>query len=452
MAAQAFARLRHPRSEAHSPQLTNDKVINDKGDTDQLRYEATFLANPIKNLHLFKNSGGGYSNRVFEGQYQTFVAADNAGMDVFGQASSDVSVMRNTLAIAESLNNATSKRTSSYRAAFATYHELLNFKDCMVVGYTYIAGAQEYSNSSFTGGGIFRLWDLYLEPLFSFSENTGMKQINCDAPFRTLAPFKDGQADNSRHWSLAGAIYDKNGIFGNQGKYWVYNDTFFTYGATSPANITSGIAANGVVTTDPYYGVTHFMHTDDLSLYTFQLPISVSRQDTGGTEVGNWNIPDGVTSWQLGNMRNFAAHKGGRFSISAPGHTPGNYFEFGVTNQKLSGDIFLVAVPFGAAYTPVVYQQAQQVTRLGDNRANASAGATTSAVAGGYGRYLSSTGSLSNVVADTTGLIYFRDTTNNLIWMQVKLNPLVIAGVTAGVYGSNAFTLEYKLCVVVVTV
>ena len=432
-------------------QLTNDKVINDRGDTDQLRYEATFFSNPIKNLNLFKNSGGGYSNRVFEAQYQTFICADNAGMDVFGQSTSDISVMKNTLSISESLNNTTSKRLSSYRAAFATYHELLNFKDCTAVGYTYIAGAQEYSNSTFTGGGLFRLWDLYLQPFFSFSENTNLKLINCNAPFRTLPPFKDGQPDNNRHWAVAGVIFDKNGVFGVQGKYWVLNDPFFTYTANNPANISSGIPSNGVVTTDPYYGVTAIKHTDDLSLYTFQLPLNVSRQDSSGTEVGNWNVPDGATSWQFSNMRSFAPHKGGRYVVSIPGHAPGNYFEFTVMHQKQVGDRFLLAVPFSGALNPVIYQQASGSARFADNRANLSTSSTTLAVSGGYGRYLVSD-TFSNVINDVSGTKYYKDTANNLIWMQVSTEALSTAGLAAGIYGTDAFTIEYRTVMVAISV
>ena len=433
---------------AGAGQLTNDRVFNDKGDTGQQRYMATFLGNPIKNLQLYKNSSGGYSNRIDEGKYQNFICADNAGMDVFGQATIETSVMVNTLVVAESLNNTNSKRLSSYKAAFATYHELLNFKNIIAVGYKYIDGAQDYGTSTFTGGGLFRIWDLYTQGIFTFSENTGFKLIDCTPPFRTLSPFKDGATMFNRNWAIAGAVKDTTGALGNAGSWWIYNDPFLNYNATSPTLVNSSAAANGQWTTDPYYNVSQFKNSTDLNLYSFQGAIGVSRQDSGGAEVGNWNVPDGNTAVFLGNMRHFAAAKGGRYLLTFPGQALGNYCEFNTFGQLASTDIFLIGVPFDCSLTPVVYQQGAGILRDGTNRGICTVGSTAGAVASGQGRYLTATGSMANVVADTTGLIYYKDTAANTIWMQVRTSPIV----AATSYGTGILGNAYKLVLVIVTV
>ncbi|RFO98005.1 hypothetical protein DIC66_04575 [Rhodoferax lacus] len=430
--------------------LTNDIVEDDLGNTTQSRYMASFFSNPVTRVNTFKNSAGGYSNRIDEGQYQKFVCADNAGMDVFGQATIETSVMRNSLVVAESMNNSTSKRVSSYRAAFATYHELLNFKDIIAVGYKRIAGAQDYGTSTYTGGGLFRLWDLYIQGIFSFSENTNLKQIDCDAPFRTLPSFKDGATMFNRNWAIAGAIYDKNGVFGVQGKYWVYDDPFFTYSATAPVDITPGVPSNGKVTTDQYFGISYLKNATDRNLYSFQGAIGVSRQDSNGAEVGNWNIPDGNTSVMLGNMRHFAAHQGGRYKLTFPGIPLGNYCEFEINLQKNISDIFLIGVPFDSSLNPVVYQQGgngTSIARDGTGRAICSQASTATAVGAGRGRFLTSTGSLANVIADTTGLIYFKDTSQNTIWLKIKVYPIISNTTYTGIINT-----EYKPALVIITI
>jgi hypothetical protein len=447
--------------------MTNDEVITNAGLTNQSGYLSPFSNSPITNLRSFKNGFGGYNNRITEGRYQGFICADNAGMDIFGQASASngvTSVANNILTVAESLNNTNSRKNSSYRAAFATYHELLNFTNCLCVGYNYIEGAQSNSQNLFVGGGLFRMDDLYLSGIFSFSANTGNKLVDCGLPFRTRPGMIDGATINQRSWTLAGAIYDKTGIFGNQGKYWVYNDPFFTYSATSLTDATTGVPSNGKLTTDRYYGIGTFRHSSDLGQVGtgFMSAITFTRQDTNGNTVGTWAIPDGVSPWlnnkPLSIMRYTSFHKGGRYVISCPSTPadipsgqiavdalpPGNYFELVTQYMNDPDDIFLVAVPFANANTPVVYQGAIGAARDGTGRYLAGTSA--------HGRYLTSTGLFSNVVNDTTGSLFWQDTTNNLVWMQIKPSVVIASANASNAWGSDQFNLEYKKCITFVTV
>jgi hypothetical protein len=336
--------------------------------------------------------------------------------------------------VAESLNNATSRSVGSKRAAFATYHELLNFKDCIAVGYSYISGSQFFDDNTLTGGGLFRMEDLYTQPTFTFSLNTGIKQINGSAPYRTKSANIDGypvippsKPAQSRNWALAGAIKDVNGLFVPAGKYWVYNDPFFTYGLSGSTNVAAGgdvVGSNGVYTDDRFFGVTPKDHTSD-SFADSQnyLPITVLQQDSGGGTQGTWTIGDGTISPKLGQMRHFAVRNGGRYKVSFPGYIANTVAEFNITMMDNVNDIFLMGVEFSGGVSAKVIQRAQQFNGRTGRVPNVPSGADISA---GIARQLSSTGSFANVVADTSGTIFWQDTANNLVWFKVKVGSLAL--------------------------
>jgi hypothetical protein len=427
---------------------TNRPPINDQGDTsDSTTYQGSFFNAPVIGTQVFKNRAGGYSNRVLDAKYQAFVGADNAGMDVFGQAQMDRSIAVNFLTVAESLNNTTSLATSSKRAAFATYHELLNFQNCLVVGYSYIGGSFYNDSSTATGGGIFRMDDLYLQPMFTFYANTGNKLINTPAPYRTKSPNIDGsplaiasKPGFYRNWALSGAIKDINGLFGPAGNYWTYDDPFFTYTASSVTQVPLS-GSNGVTTTDRYFGIGNFNHTNDPSVsdYQMNLPITVTRQDSSGVTQGSWVIGDGLVSPSLGWMRHFAAHNGGRFKLQFPGNIATTVAQFDVTLMDNASDIFLIGVEWSNSVTAKVIQRAGGFTSYSGADPNSPGNTSTS-------RVLTSTGSFSNVVSDQTGTIFWQDTTNNLVWFKVKVGSLALANT----YASGGASI-YKAVSVAVT-
>jgi len=411
--------------------LTHLIVANLRGSITDQEYSGNTLSNPIKRLNSFKNAGGGYGNRVQLQKYEQFVLADNAGKDVFGQATDDRSVGLNFLSVAESLNNATSRYVSSRRSAFATYHELLNFKDAIIVGYGWQDGVQANSAESPIGGGIFRMWDLYTHPVFSFTQNTGIKQINCTPPYRPLPPNLDGysmipsgQPTKRRNWTLAGAIKDVNGLFVPAGNTWIYDLPFFTYGASGLTNVAPS-GSNGKHTPDRYFGVRNiFASFYNSTAHPFYEAINVSRQDSGGTEVGTWVVADGNVSNQLNGMRHFAAHNGGRYRLSFPGNSPATSFVgFQLTDMTDNADMFMMGVEFSGSITASavwiqVNNEFSQVTAMQP------AAPTGGQVAAGNARILTSTGSLANVVADTTGTIFFQETGTNTVWFKVKAGAI----------------------------
>jgi G8 domain len=407
---------------------TNRPQSNDKGDIMESQYVASFLSNPITDLRMFKNSAGGYSNRVFEGKYSGFISADNTNMDVFGQANQSTSLGEKFLVVAESLNNATSRRVATKRSAFASYHELLNFKDTIAVGYEYISGSQYYTNDAFRGGGLFRLEDLYTGPVFTFSLNTGIKQINGTAPYRTRSANIDGFPLNNRNWGLAGVIKDLNGLFVPAGKYWVYNNPFLTYGLSGSTNVYAGADAagsNGVYTDDRFFGVTPEEHTaDSFADSQNYLPITVLQQDAGGVTQGTWSIGDGTIAPKLGMMRHFAVRNGGRYQVSFPGNIANTVSEFKVSMMDDVNDIFLMGVEFSGGVAAKVVQRASQFISRTGRVPNVPSGTD---ITNGIARQLTATGSFANVVADTTGTVFYQDTGANLVWFKVKVGSLALA-------------------------
>ncbi|MEY4562180.1 MAG: hypothetical protein RLZZ618_1457 [Pseudomonadota bacterium] len=415
--------------------LTRPSVTNDKGDTEDVAFAGSTVLTPIKRLTSIKNAGGGYSNRVREIRYENFICADNAGMDIFGQISVARSVAVNFLCVAESLNNATSRCVSSRRAAFATYHEALNFQDGIMVGYGWLDGVQDSgSHSSPMGGGTFRLWDLYIRPLVKFKANTGIRQINCAAPYRPLPPNLDGypmtpsgQPTKRRHWSLASALHDVNGLFVPAGRYWIYDVPFLTYSATDLQDVAPA-GQNGKHTPDHYFGVEVALSSIyDSTAHPFYEAIRIGRQNAAGTaEVGVWEVGDGNISSQLNGMRHFVTHHGGRYRLSFPGNAPATSFlALTVSGMLDPNDIFLLGVEFSGAVTvSAVWAAANNEVRTVGGGSVRPVVPASGAFTNGRARALTAAATMAAVVSDVTGTLYYQDKPSNTVWFQVKVASL----------------------------
>jgi hypothetical protein len=338
------------------------------------------------------------------------------------------------LSVAESLNKTNSRFLSSKRAAFATYHELLNFQDCLLVGYRYIEGVSFDTASTRTGGGIFRLDDLYLQPMFTFGANIGNRLVNCDPPYRTKPPNIDGDpltiagTSQFRNWTLAGAIRDIGGLFVPAGSHWIFDHPFFTYGTSGLVNVVSA-GNNGKYTTraiDRYFGIGNFNHTRDSGLdFKVNLPLAVTRQDAAGVAVpgATWNVGDGNLSPFLGWMRHFCAHQGGRYLLQFPGNIANTVVQFDVTMMDSVDDIFLLGVEFSGAVPAKVIQRAKQFASYAGNVPTVPSNADISA---GTARRLTASTEAA-VLADTTGTLFWQDTANNRVWFKVKVGGLALA-------------------------
>jgi G8 domain/Right handed beta helix region len=429
---------------------TRFPVVDALGNTQDNSFLGNSVATPLFRLTSFKNWGGGYANRVKETKYVGFAFGDNAGMDVFGQVVVASSTGENFLHVAESLNNATSKYASSKKSGMATYHEVLNFKNSLMVGYGWQDGVMPNDSGSPIGGGLFRLNDLYIQGMFSFVLETGIKQINCAPPFRPLPPDLDGfplaVASNPgyyRNWTLAGAIRDVNGVFVPAGHTWVYDKPFLTYGLSSSTPVAPS-GSNGVHTPDRFYGVQTFTSdTYNTNATLFQGAIRVAQQDTSGAEQGVWQVANGLVSIQLNTMRNFAPRDGGRYRLSFPGGMSASFVSFEVSGMTGANDIFLLGVEFsGSSAISSVFASTTSTFTANNTSTNIKPIYPNGLVlASGEAKALTATGSLANVVADTTGNLYFQETSTNTVWMKVKLGG--VASATNTTYITDPMVLYY---------
>ena len=461
---------------------TKRQVIDDFGTiTDYTAYLSNFLSTPVTGLHAYKNLAGGYSNRIAIGAYKGFVMADNAWLDVFGQAAVP-SLASEILTVAESLNNANSLRVSSKRSAFASYHESLAFQNILAVGYQYISPTQSSADAVDTGGGLMRLDDLYLQPVQSFFFTKNIVQINGSATMRTKAPNIDGHSlsyTNGQTWyrayTFAGAIRDVNGIFVPAGKHWIYNDPFFTSGLSDAVNVYSGTDAagsNGVHTSTRYFGLgnatneylnINFSTAPNYYAMGVTLPTTFTRQDTSGATLGQWVIGNGSPSYAplLGWMRHAAIANGGRFTLKFKDTLAGSqdttdylgkvYVMFEVNYMDSASDSFLLGVEWsGTVTTTKVFCKAAQFDSW-----NTTTGApqppSASPISMGIARILTSTSSMANVVADTSGTLFWQDTTNNMVWFNVKCGTLATTQYPIGSEAMDTTRSVYRPVVYAVT-
>ena len=248
-----------------------------------------------------------------------------------------------------------------------------------------------------------------------------------------------GAGPTYRNWALAGAIRDTNGLFVGAGNHWVPDHPYFTHSATGLTDTSP--SGNGKITPDRYFGIEQIYHSDAGYYGRFTYPIEFTRQDSGGTAVsgGTWTIGDGTVAPFLDIMRHAAVHNGGRYVFKVTGHVSTSHVMFNVTGMENSTDIFMIGVEYSGAVPAKVIQRAQQWS--GSDGANP-ADPTAGDISTGNGRILTSTGSLANVVSDTTGTIFYQDTGANLVWFKVKVASLITAGGVAGPYYQVAIAVK----------
>jgi hypothetical protein len=390
---------------------------------------------PITDAVIYKNVSGGYNNRIAQGRYQRWTQADNVGQDFFG-AANNFSFGERLLCVGTSLNNANSPasmNTSLYgntqpRAAFATYHETLNFRDNLCVEYPYIAPVLPAASTSVIGGGVFRFNDLYTAPIFSWKRSVRNKLINSDWGARSLPPNIDGNPviwqpspERTRAFTFAGAIWDTEGKFtGTAGRYWIYNDSFLTAGAANLQDVAT--AGNGKSTTSKFYGMSA-MWSDAADAvpvgsngtppgpFTILITHNFTRLDPNNdAQLGVWNIMNGRNSTFLPNMRHASLIKGGKYRLShGSDGLPQVFASFSLYNANSDGsDTVLIGIPWSGSKTV-----AAATVNSGLDFSLASAGD----ISAGRARSLTAAASLSAVNAGA-GDKFWIDTTNNVLWVK----------------------------------
>lgn len=413
-------------------------AINNRGDRDGLSYNIDGFE--LTGQRVWKNRGGGYNNRIHQGNYSGWVQADNEAMDFFG-ASINVSTMERMLLVGESLNNASNNAAGTRRCAMASYHELLVAKNCVAINYPLLPpptpvspytndlGVWGANNPALQGSGFIRTGDLYTDGEFSFAGFQGLKFINTDFGFRTKPPNLDGLpldwSGKKRHYTFAGAIRDVSNLAKNGAdKTYVFNESFFTHDASDLVDWPATgpyQGVNGKRTTSRFYSVNCYTHLGlpgGEILDMFEL--NVDRLDASNNVVGNWLIGSGVNSFGS-NMRHFAGQRDGKYRIRFGAAYPNDYMAIRFNYMTdTANDVITVGVQWDGA-TPVArvfVSNAQVVVGSIETPAQVSIDA-------GFARMYNNTGmtSINDVHADTTGTKYWVDVANNLVWVRVKNTP-----------------------------
>jgi hypothetical protein len=260
---------------------------------------------------------------------------------------------------------------------------------------------------------MFKTQDYYMLPADKGQfRNTNNRLISSSPGYRVPPPNMDGLPLNNRNWTLAGALWDPNGVWGPANNWHVFDVPFLTAGATCVKVAPAG--QNGASCDGQYYGVGDFQTDFDNGRFRFLSPIEIVRSSAAGAEIGRWTVGDGATSVLFGQMRHFAARPGGTYTLRFPGKPLPKQFNMGIENTFRATDSFVFAVSFDGTvpvtgYTVAGYKfQRDQIK----NWAPTDPWYPSA-------RFFKPAASLSEVVASGGDKIW-QDKANNLVWIKVQ--------------------------------
>ena len=386
-------------------------VTNEAGSTAAEYYEHDLGDAALHRNVIWKNHNG-YRNRVRQPQYVAWTAADNSGIDFFGDVRSG-STLRDALVIGSSLNNAT-PFNDPHRRAIASYHFHLDIVDLTAVNYAYTGHTIASNGHKVYGGGVLELSDLYLNPIALQTQRaTGWRLINSFAGYRTPSawfdPYPVSHPGGDRHWSISGALWDPHGYWGPAGNYLVPDDPFYRHGLSSYQMAAPG-QGNGLSTPHRFFGLGHITPGENGSMWALSCPeaVRLERLNANGAVVGQHVIGDAATTL-LFRFKHFGVQQGGRYRMVLPTLNPPNdYFNLTVDNGWRADDWFVIGLPWAGNW-PVA-------GRIDSGNAG---GSLTWSLQQGITRLLHSSGtSLADVLADPTGETMWQDSQNDLVWVK----------------------------------
>ncbi len=430
------------RSNGNNGLMLECAMTDDAGNLELLSYSPTTDANAfnyqngarfeLKGMTTAKNNGG-YVNRAITPDYLQWVAADNLGR-AFSGAVQYGSTLKQSLIVGKSLNDRQPyPADADPQLGVASYHSQMDITQNVFMN---------LDNRGFvlqgTGGdiasGAFGTNDYYIRPVEKgFWRNPANKFVNADPGYRAIPPhMQPGYTPQTlNNWTLSGAIWDPQGYWGVAGRFWVLDSPFLR--DASCANVLTVVPTgrvNGLSCAGPYYGLGGFWLNRGLANqtdnYSFMETLDVTRLDSADNPIGRWRVEQGHTSRFLGNMRHFAAVKGGIYTVRFPDFpnaattkAPPRWLSMDVENMTVSGDSILLGVHFDTSTAPTRVLVSTNPDNPDYNRNARLMTATTSRAA----------------VASSNGNLYWRDTATSLIW--VKLMPVGVADWNGATPGSD---------------
>ena len=392
----------------------SSSVIDALGNFEQRQYAPTVdgqdengsnrIRFQLKGITAYKNKGA-LVNVVTIPDYVEWVTSDNSGVHFSGSGWDGV--ITRSLVVGYSLNNLTSYPTDwpgDMPSAFATYHSTFSMRDNTVVNFPFVEGKTS---------GMFKTIDYYLVGAdMGQVRNPNNRMINTNPGYRVPPPNMDGLPLENRNWTLAGALWDPNGIWGLKNNWHVFDVPFLTAAATCAKALPAG--KNGASCDGQYFGVGDFTTDFDNNRFVFGAPIDVARSDAGGAEIGRWTVGDGAVAPKFGNMRHFAARAGGAYTLRFPGKPLPKHFGMGIDNAYRAGDSFMFAVSFDGTvpvtgYTVAGYKYSRDHPKTWQPTDPWAPAA----------RYFKPAASLSEVTSSAGDKIW-QDTANNLVWIKFQ--------------------------------
>jgi hypothetical protein len=392
--------------------VTNFQVINEAGHTAENLYDPASGSFTMSRNQVWKNSTGGYANRVMGARYLNWTAADNNTRDFQGIAKSGGAILRGALLVGRSLNSAT-PFAEPRRNAVASYHYEIDVVDITAINYPFHgpAGPEPFV----FGGGVFDSSDIYTHNVaISGLRNTGWKLVNSHAGYLTPPPYFDGyplaygSGGRFRYWGIAGAIWDPHGYWGPAGNYLIPDEPFFTHGLSSSVPVAPA-GQTGLSTPHLFYGLGAIVRNqEDGYSGNSLIALRCARLDDTGAEVDEHTIGDPAQAYFLPNMRHFAVAKGGRYRITFPGtFVPTTHLSMWISNGYRADDDVLVGLPWSGA-VPVAGRL--DSGKGGHSEAQRIAAGTTRLFVHGV--------DLAAVLGDATGATIWQDTANDTVWFR----------------------------------
>jgi G8 domain/Right handed beta helix region len=451
------------------------------GATGSATSRATF-----SRMTIYKTISG-YTNRVVAPDYPEWVMSDIAGTYASG-AGSDGAFFRG-LFIGKSLNDKVGG-VDTYPAGqdkqnfFATYHSTFQMRDNT---FAHIGYEEKPGDIERTESGVFKSDDYYTEQMERGTIlNSNNKFVQAFAGARsmpanllTINRSSVDRPDLTVNYTLAGAIWDPHGYWGNKGFYWTYNTPFYVSGGGCEPSLfptangkNSAGKYNGQSCSGQFYGMRYSDNTDFMvgNNNVSNWPMDVERVDCNPAlyNGASWGtaaracrqvIGSGWESWKLGNMRGASLRQGGKFILRFPNPADVNnansggrpVFSPGITQGTMvnaEGQTVATTIP---KVVDVIFTN---LTRETDSIVFAVSFDGTKTPVGVYGlpgsgkrhqwrlppnpdpgnvlnldqsRVLVMANSLAEVEADTTGTKMWQDRPNNLVYVKLmgglRLNP-----------------------------
>jgi hypothetical protein len=206
-----------------------------------------------------------------------------------------------------------------------------------------------------------------------------------------------------QHYALASALLDAQGVWGPPGNYFVYDESFLTYGKTvsivPPGDLSGGVSVPG-----PFYGFEGFvLHgvgdtPQQNQPYNDLMGIEVKRLNNDLQTIATWTVNTAQPGWLLDHMRHFATTPEGIYELTFPWETihPTN-FQVNVENMLEPTDTQVIGIQFEGTINASVRLSVDSDTWFNYAKLD----------------------SLQEVI-DSDGETFWQDKDNNRVWVKIK--------------------------------